>query len=49
MGVGSELKKIYPDLKVVVVEPTECPILSEGKEGTHGICGISPGVCSRET
>ena len=43
MGVGSELKKIYPDLKVVVVEPTECPILSEGKEGTHGICGISPG------
>lgn len=43
MGVGSELKKIYPDLKVVVVEPTECPTLSEGKEGPHGICGISPG------
>lgn len=43
MGVGSELKKIYPELKVVVVEPTECPTLSEGKEGPHGICGISPG------
>ena len=43
MGVGSELKKIYPQLKVVVVEPAECPILSEGKEGSHGICGISPG------
>ncbi|MCY3625747.1 MAG: cysteine synthase family protein [Candidatus Dadabacteria bacterium] len=43
MGVGSELKKIYPGLKVVVVEPTESPTLSEGKEGTHGICGISPG------
>ncbi len=43
MGVGSELKKIYPDLKVVVVEPAECPTLSEGKEGLHGICGISPG------
>jgi len=42
-GVGSELKKIYPGLKVVVVEPTECPTLSEGKEGPHGICGISPG------
>ena len=42
-GVGSELKKIYPDLKVVVVEPTECPTLSEGKKGPHGICGISPG------
>ncbi|MYB27404.1 MAG: cysteine synthase family protein [Candidatus Dadabacteria bacterium] len=43
MGVGSELKEIYPDLKVVVVEPTECPTLSEGKEGPHGISGISPG------
>lgn len=43
MGVGSELKKIYPELKVVVVEPAECPILSEGKQGPHGICGISPG------
>ena len=43
MGVGSELKKIYPDLEVVVVEPVECPTLSEGKGGPHGICGISPG------
>jgi cysteine synthase A len=43
MGVGSELKKIYPDLEVVVVEPAESPALSEGKEGVHGICGISPG------
>ncbi|MXW23035.1 MAG: cysteine synthase family protein [Candidatus Dadabacteria bacterium] len=43
MGVGSELKKIYPRLSVVVVEPAECPTLSEGKEGSHGICGISPG------
>ena len=43
MGVGFELKKIYPQLKLVVVEPTECPILSEGKKGPHGICGISPG------
>lgn len=43
MGVGSELKKIYPQLSVVVVEPTECPTLSEGKKGPHGICGISPG------
>ena len=43
MGVGSELKKIYPGLKVVVVEPSESPTLSEGKEAPHGICGISPG------
>ena len=43
MGVGSELKRIYPGLEVVVVEPAESPTLSEGKEGPHGICGISPG------
>lgn len=43
MGVGSQLKKIYPQLKVVVVEPVESPTLSEGKKAPHGICGISPG------
>ena len=43
MGVGSGLKKIYPGLQVVVVEPAECPTLSGGKESPHGICGISPG------
>ncbi len=43
MGLGAELKKIYPGCKLVVVEPTECSILSGGKEGRHGICGISPG------
>lgn len=43
MGVGSELKKFYPSLSIVVVEPAECPTLSEGKKGSHGICGISPG------
>ena len=43
MGVGSELKKIYPKLKLVVIEPAECPTLSEGKKAPHGICGISPG------
>ena len=43
MGIGPELKKTYPQLKVVVVEPAECPTLSEGKEAPHGICGISPG------
>ncbi len=43
MGVGSELKEIYPGLEVVVVEPAECPTLLEGKVGPHGISGISPG------
>lgn len=42
-GLGSELKKIYPGLRVVAVEPEECPVLSGGKPGAHGIHGISPG------
>ena len=42
-GLGSELKKIYPGLRVVAVEPEECPVLSGGEPGAHGIHGISPG------
>ncbi len=42
-GLGQGLKEIYPRLKIVVVEPQECAILSDGKKGPHGICGISPG------
>lgn len=42
-GLGSELKRIYPGLRVVAVEPEECPVLSGGEPGAHGIHGISPG------
>ena len=42
-GLGSGLKNIYPGLRVTAVEPEECPVLSGGEPGPHGIPGISPG------
>lgn len=39
-GLGRALKRKYPDLKVVAVEPKESPLLSEGRAGSHGIQGI---------
>ncbi|MGM9903955.1 cysteine synthase A [Enterococcus sp. 10A9_DIV0425] len=42
-GVGHELKRIYPGIKIVGVEPAESAVL-EGKEpGTHKIQGIGTG------
>lgn len=39
-GVGEFLKMKNPDIKIVAVEPTDSPVLSQGKSGTHGIQGI---------
>ncbi len=39
-GLGKVLKKHYPNLKVVAVEPEESPLLSKGVSGTHKIQGI---------
>ena len=39
-GLGRALKKVYPELKVVAVEPEESPLLSRGYAGAHGIQGI---------
>ena len=36
-GLGRALKKVYPELKVVAVEPEESPLLSRGYAGAHGI------------
>ena len=50
MGVGGELKKLNSSLKVVAVEPKECPIMYNAFYGTslpvskvHGIQGIGDG------
>lgn len=39
-GLGRALKKVYPELRVVAVEPEESPLLSRGYAGAHGIQGI---------
>lgn len=39
-GVGAKLKEKYPNIKIIAVEPSDSPLLSEGKIGPHGIQGI---------
>ena len=43
MGAGLSLKKIFPGMKVVAVEPDESPVMSGGQPGIHGIQGIGDG------
>jgi cysteine synthase A len=42
-GVGEGLKAFNSDIKIITVEPAEQPVLAEGRKGSHGIQGISPG------
>lgn len=42
-GLGYELKKHYPNIKIVGVEPAESPFLSKGERGLHSIQGIGAG------
>jgi len=42
-GVGEYLKTKNPNLKIIVAEPDDSPVLSEGRGGLHEIQGIGAG------
>ena len=42
-GVGESLKAKNPQIRIVAVEPSDSPVLSEGKSGPHKLQGIGAG------
>lgn len=43
-GVARALKAHDPAVRAFAVEPSECPLLSERRWGTHGVPGIGDGI-----
>jgi cysteine synthase len=43
-GVARALKAHDPDVLAFAVEPSECPLISEQRWGTHGVPGIGDGI-----
>jgi cysteine synthase A len=43
MGAAEALRKVYPKVRIVAVEPAESAVMSGGKPSSHLIQGIGPG------
>jgi cysteine synthase len=46
-GVTRALKAHDSNVRAYAVEPAECPLISEGRWGTHGVPGIGDGIVPR--
>ncbi len=42
-GVGKVLKKEYPNIEIVAIEPEASPVLSGGEPGPHKLQGLGAG------
>lgn len=46
IGAGDEIKQVFPECKVVALEPYECSTLATGGRGQHRIEGIGDKMCT---
>jgi cysteine synthase A len=46
IAAGDEIKKAFPDAKIVALEPYECSTLTTGGQGQHRIEGIGDKMCT---
>ncbi|WP_288147294.1 PLP-dependent cysteine synthase family protein, partial [Thomasclavelia cocleata] len=43
-GITRVLKKKYPDIKIIGIEPKDSPLITKGKSGSHGLQGIGANI-----
>jgi len=46
IAAGDQIKKVFPEAKIVALEPYECSTLADGGRGQHRIEGIGDKMCT---